>query len=493
MLDGQQSDEQYMQQLYLRFLSEVNDNNNSEFYEKDELLDIYDYAQDEGDEMVQLYVLLTGARLYPDSDFLDERKAFFLSAINDQAARNMLDRGGRRESALWGVLRLALNSTPDGNPESDLAELLASGVSFNCEAVIRLIDTLHDLGRDDLIAESMPIMAERAENRALLYYEAAEALYNNEQYISMARDMAEELTRQEPFNPDNWILLAKIEFSMEHIDESAAAVDYALAIDPENINARLVKGIALVSSKKTRQEAIELLRGVLNDSPDNAIAARALAEAYARDRKKKAALEVYYSFMERSEANTYVIMDALKLRPATADRFFELFEKRVGLIEQRWIEVAVQLANSDCIDQAAEMLAYYHSRHTLRDGMEYFLSLLYRLGLYEQYAQLFGQACAEARGSEGSQIRFSATAYLLLAASYLKTGLYDEAISISELMLNDPPHPTDHDECLRWRGMQITLQLIRRMALNPELIPDDDKFDPLTFEIRTSGNSEPEK
>ena len=55
MLDGQPTDEQYMRELYERFLKGVRDNMNSEFYEEDELLDIYDYAQDEGDEMVQLY------------------------------------------------------------------------------------------------------------------------------------------------------------------------------------------------------------------------------------------------------------------------------------------------------------------------------------------------------------------------------------------------------------------------------------------------------
>ena len=57
-----QSDEQYMRDLYNRFRADVMDNNNSEFYEEDELLDIYDYAQDEGDDMVMLYVLLAGAR-----------------------------------------------------------------------------------------------------------------------------------------------------------------------------------------------------------------------------------------------------------------------------------------------------------------------------------------------------------------------------------------------------------------------------------------------
>ena len=94
MLDGQQSDEQYMKELYERFRKGVLANDASEFYDEDELLDIYDYAQDEGDEMTQLYVLLTGARLYPGSDFLDERKAFFLSAINEDAARQMFLRKG---------------------------------------------------------------------------------------------------------------------------------------------------------------------------------------------------------------------------------------------------------------------------------------------------------------------------------------------------------------------------------------------------------------
>ena len=250
MIDGQQSDEQYMRQLYIRFRQGIVDNDNSEFYDEDELLDIYDYAQDEGDEMVQLYVFLAGARLYPDSDFLDERKAFFLSGINDQSAQAMLERRGRRDSALWGVLRLVLSCYPDGNPEPELANLLSSGHKFSCEAVIRLIDTLHDLNRDDLIAESLHIIEEKAENPSLLYYEAAEALYNNETYVPLARDLAEELTRREPFNPDNWILLSKVEFTMDRVDESIAAADYALAIDPSNINGRLVKEIGRASCRE---------------------------------------------------------------------------------------------------------------------------------------------------------------------------------------------------------------------------------------------------
>ena len=101
MIDGQQSDEQYMRQLYIRFRQGIVDNDNSEFYDEDELLDIYDYAQDEGDEMVQLYVFLAGARLYPDSDFLDERKAFCRESTTSRLKPCL--NGVDAATALYGV------------------------------------------------------------------------------------------------------------------------------------------------------------------------------------------------------------------------------------------------------------------------------------------------------------------------------------------------------------------------------------------------------
>lgn len=483
MIDGQQSDEQYMKQLYLRFRQGVMDNDNSEFYDEDELLDIYDYAQDEGDEMVQLYVFLAGARLYPNSDFLDERKAFFLSAINDQSAQGMFERRGRRDSALWNVLRLGLNCYPEGHPESELADLLSADHTFSCEAIIRLIDTLHELNRDDLIAESLHLIEEKAENPSLLYYEAAETLYNNESYVQLARDLAEELTKREPFNPDNWILLSKVEFTIDHVDESIAAADYALAIDPSNINGRLVKGIAMVAVNDMRAEAISLLQGVLAECPENAFASKALAEAYASCGKNDAAIEVYHSFMERDEVNSYAILDIMRLHPSDAERHIELFDRYVGENERRWIDIAVQLANSDLADEAVRLLSYFHAHHSLREGMEYFLSLLYRTGMFDEYARLFGKICSDARTPGNNQYELSANAYLLLCASYLKAGYYDEAITMSELMLNTPPAPRDMDESIRWKGMKVILKFINNLAKNPSLIPENPEFDPITFDI----------
>lgn len=486
MLDGQPTDEQYMRELYERFLKGVRDNMNSEFYEEDELLDIYDYAQDEGDEMVQLYVLLAGARLYPDSDFLDERKAFFLSAINEEAARNMFSRKGRRDSALWKVLKLSLDTYPDGNPEDGLTDLLASDYQFSCEVVIRLLDMLHDLNRDDLIAENLHILHDKAINPTLLYYEAAETLYHNEQYAPMARDLADELTQQEPFNLENWVLLAKIEFALQHIHESVAAADYALAIDPANQRALLVKGIGLVAGDDTIEEGIEVLRDVLSADLENSLAVKTLADAYARLGKKGAALEVYSSYMNRAGDEGYVILDIMRLHPDDADRYLEAFAVNCGDNERKWLEIAAQLANDGEVEETARMLDFFHEHYGLREGMEYYLQILYRLRKFEEYAVLFGKCCSDAAKPGGVHYDFSANAYLLLAASYLMSGLREEAIRICELMLNDPPKPGDFEEHLRWKGMLLTLTFIRNLAKEPDLIPKNLDFDPVTFQIPVS-------
>lgn len=499
MLDGQPSDEQYMKELYERFLKGVVDNDNSEFYEKDELLDIYDYAQDEGDEMTQLYVLLTGARLYPDSDFLDERKAFLLSAINEESARRMFSRRGRRDSALWQVLKLSLDTYPDGNPEEGLAALLSSDFKLPCEAVIRLIDMLRDLGRLDLLAENLHVIADRCTVPNILMYEAAEALYSDENYLPMARDIAEELTTNEPFNPDNWVLLAKMEFAMQHASECVAAADYALAIDPENERGMLIKGLGLIQqpskenqtvagSDATERSAdidrgIALLQEVLRINPDNSLAVKALSEGYVAKDNRMAALEVLGSYMERDEANAYVLLDVLKLRPDDASRFFEVFDRYTGAAERKWLELAAQVVNNGCVVQAADLLKFYNDRHVLHEGMEYYLQLLYRLRRFDDYVSLFGDCCSAAAKPGGIRYDFSGNAYLLLAASYLMSRHFDEAVELCEFMLKDPPKANDFDEHIRWKGMQVVLSFIRNLARQKSPVITQDGFDPVTYNV----------
>ena len=114
--ESENNDEEYMRQLYERFRAEVTAGGAISYYETDELLDIYDYAQDEGDAMVQMFVFLTASRLHPDNREFDERLAFFLSYVSQDSAGEMIQRGGRTDSALWDVLRMGVECFPGGNP-----------------------------------------------------------------------------------------------------------------------------------------------------------------------------------------------------------------------------------------------------------------------------------------------------------------------------------------------------------------------------------------
>lgn len=501
MLDGQQSDEQYMRELYERFLNGVLSNDNSEFYDQDELLDIYDYAQDEGDEMTQLYVLLAGARLYPDSSFLDERKAFFLSALNDEAARKMLNRKGRKDSALWQVLKLSLETYPDKNPEDGLSQLLASDFRLPCEAIIRLIDMLKDLGRLDLLAQNLNIIAEKSETPNVLFYEAAEAFYSEENFQALARDIAEDLTTREPFNPDNWVLLSKMEFALGHHEESLSAVDYALAIDPDNERALLMKGISLIPDAERSHKAdfdseikkavaddleqgINILQQLLQKNPQNPLAVKALSDGYIRKQNPAAAIEVIASFMGADPANSFALVDIMRLHPKQPERFFQIFHDNVGDTERTWIEFASQLANEGFVVEASQMLEWYNNKSGLSDGMEYYLQLLYRARRFDAYIQTFGKCCEDEKTVANPKYDFSTMAYLMLAASYLMEKEYDAAEKVCNLLLASPPSPDNIDDHLRWKGMQVTLSFIRNLAKsggNPAISQPD--FDPICFQI----------
>lgn len=495
MLDGQQSDEQYMKELYERFRKGVLANDASEFYDEDELLDIYDYAQDEGDEMTQLYVLLTGARLYPGSDFLDERKAFFLSAVNEDAARQMFLRKGRRDSALWQVLGLSLDSYPDGNPEEGLSRILSTDFTLPCEGVIRIVDMLRDLDRLDLLAQNLNIIAEKAEDPNALFYEAAEAFYSDERFHSLARDITEDLTTREPFMADNWVLLSKSEMALGHRDEALAAVDYALALDPLSERARLMKAICLIPAPDSREErvdikaidsAIAILRDVLTDNPVNSIAVKGLADAYARKGNNAAALEVLEAFMKADKANAYTLLDVMRLHPADPDRFFLLFDQANGASERPWIDMAGQIDSDGYHLGASQLLGWYNARHGLREGMEFYLLTLYRSRQFERYIDVFTDCCTPGKLAPGESFDLSTMAYLLLAASYLMTREYDSAERICSLLLAQPPTPESIDDHIRWKGIQVTLSFIRKLASEKSPVIGQPDFDPVCFQIGVS-------
>lgn len=484
--DTRKSDEDYMRSLYERFRKEVESGQPLDYYELNELLDIYDYAQDEGDVMVQMFVFLTAGRLYPSAKDFDERMAFFLSYISQDAADDMMARQGRQDSALWDVLRMGVKCYPSGDPEPFLMSILDKYDSLDCETELKIIDLLRDMDHRDLLVKYYPELSRRAEDPRGLAFEIAETVKEEAVYHEAARDIAEDLTKMEPFNIDAWLLLARLEFGLEHPDEALAAVDYALAIDPDHFNARLTRGVVMVVMDDRRQEAISILSGILREDSSNSFALEGLAEAYARENRKKEASEVYARMVERGLplANGGKPMQALiELEPENLEDYIQLYLDKGNTSDVVWRGIVMNLLDKEKFDLSVRVLDCIHNTVGIKEWVDFYLHTLYDARKLERYAEVFEQAISDSDSPASRPGYFTLTDYLLLASVYLRLGRKEDAAALCGTIEKKKEECHTIDEHFRMRGIKFTARFIHTLATTGDLSVDLKDFDPLTVDF----------
>ena len=134
--------------------------------------------------------------------------------------------------------------------------------------------------RPDLLLLHFEELKKKAEDPQGLLFEGAESFRNaGEPYLDTARELAEELTEKEPFNIDNWVLLSKIQFQRQDAEEAISAADYAAALDPGFRAPKIMRALGMVMTGNNRTAAIEELRALVHEQPDDAVAFRGLVEA----------------------------------------------------------------------------------------------------------------------------------------------------------------------------------------------------------------------
>lgn len=484
--ESRKSDEEYMRSLYDRFRQEVESGALIDYYEINELLDIYDYAQDEGDAMVQMFVFLTVSRLYPENRDFDERLAFFLSYVSQDAANDMASRKGRRETALWDVLQMGAKCYPAGDAAPYLEEIFRKYDSLDCESVLKIIDLLREIDQRDLIVKYYPEISRRAEDPRGFAFEAAETLKEGGVFQEDARRIAEELTRMEPFNIEAWLLLARIEFGLEHSDDALAAVDYALAIDPEHFNARLTRGVIMVVIPEKRNEAIEVLTDILASDPLNNFALEGLAEAYARENRIKEACDVYATMLSHDVVTAGAVNPLsviLELEPDNLEDYLQLAIDKGKTDAKDWRMIALGLLEKEKFQAVAKALDFYHRKIGITTWVDFYLHALYDARMFERYAEVFEEVSGDMSCPASRPGFFSMTDYILLASVYLRLGRKDEAAALSDAIEKAKEECRSVDDHFRWRGIRFTARLIHTLATTENLPVNLEDFDPLTVDF----------
>lgn len=264
-----QNDNDERRQLMDRFLLETRDSPESAYFSEEEIVEIFDYANDFDNDFVRCEALMYGAAHYPESDALRVRRGFqyFYQGVDVRLIRQALVQVDPANT-LGRILALRLeDDTTSDNIAPRLTALLESITQLDDEEAIQLIDLAADASATDWLIESKDAIIKRCSYLPTPLYEMGDVLYEAGRFTEAAA-FFDELVGLEPFNIDFWCRLAETVAAAGDYDRALEAIDYAIAIDPDNRLARVLKARVLFAMEKEPEQIVSLLEPLVFDLLD---------------------------------------------------------------------------------------------------------------------------------------------------------------------------------------------------------------------------------
>lgn len=237
------------------------------YFDEDDLIEIFDYASDMADDATRIDVLLVGARLYPSSEPLMQRKAclVFDTSGDESARRAVAPVAG---SVIGRLLALRIDKPSRQQARERLESIIDGGSDFEDEWIIQLVQTASEIGEFAWLVESKERIMRLTDYPQTFLYEMVEVAKVNYDY-GVAMTCAEQLTDLEPFNCEFWENLAEIQIAASKFDDSINSADYALAINPESVRAMMLKAQALYEMCRPCEEVVAWLDKAMEVEPDD--------------------------------------------------------------------------------------------------------------------------------------------------------------------------------------------------------------------------------
>lgn len=331
------------------------------YFDEDELIEIFDFAGDVNDDYLRMEVLLCAARFYPESKDLLQRKALFYNQYSDDVSSKYIEDNPQESGMLWDIMRARQMRDLDTNSKKDLLQKIMDSYSdFSDEEVIQFVDLASSMGMYSWLTTNFDKLREKADYLCILLYEMAIVADFN-QDIKKAIQMLEELTELEPYNPFYWLMLAKEYAAFDDAEKALSAIDYSLAISPNDIHAIFVKAKLVYAHYEDSDKAIDLLKQILVVKPDSSEAIRVLAAIYTDNHERLLAKTVLEDFLKKyPHTAVEIIPDLIIYRPEQIDKlldtFYQVSEENSQII---WVSWAHQLSMNGYPDLADAVLDAY--------------------------------------------------------------------------------------------------------------------------------------
>lgn len=407
-------------ELCQRFRSDLAQPESQRFYSEDDLIDIFDYAGDIADDYLRLEALLLGARLYPDSLELRERRAIFYLYLDQNAFKAFIDDNPSMDSPLWQILSLNLLRPGEPNAPRILQSFIDNAGELTDEEVIQFVQLAGTVGQTDWLLSNLDSLRRHVTYLPTLLYEAAAQAEDIGRYEQAAALVAE-LTDIEPYNADYWTMHATLNVMMGRPADAAADIDYALAIDPSNMEARRAK-LGILTDEDHAAEFDALVDSILADNPDDADVALMALEQTSDPARMCVILEKIRGHVKW----TYAL--ASKAARAGFDGLEEILGELAdeGLTDSdEWKDIAGAAFDARRYREVSTLISVYRRRTGSElDCALYLYQMLFRSKSYEMVLQMY-MASGDSINLTEDGNSFKATALFIMAM--LRLGMEDTA------------------------------------------------------------------
>lgn len=464
-----------------RFKADLRRPISERYYSEDELISIFDYGGDNGDDYLRTEALLLGARLYPDSQELLQRRAIFYRGFADHSFDQFIDDNPDINEPLWEILKLGKSGAPVDITAAKLKQYIHDNRLVTDEEVIQFVQLASELGLNDWLYENIDFLKSKVEYLPTLLYELAASAEIDKRY-DLEAELLEQLTEVDPYCADYWRLLAKIQQQLGNTAEAVNSIELALAINPDSVDALAVK---LSLTDKAGPEFEATARKILDQQPADPETIDTLLNTITDSANGDLICYMYKQLFSYTADYAELIEQAIEINnPKLEEPLIAALERLYDdghTDRELWRSLAALAFDADNYVIMAQIERIFEAKSGKPLNHDYLnIRAMYRYRLYQAVVTTF----ADADGS-GTIHRpeYMFHAYAMFVMSLLRCSMFDDAIAAAKGLINILDERRDSLNPIETYGMRTFLADVSTRAAAPTAPTFDwTTYDPLNLD-----------
>lgn len=284
-------------------------------YEEPDLIEIFDVAGDYSDYYVQSEVLMLGARLYPESTELLQRRGYLYANLFPEVLSEFVDNNPECDGLCWDLLRLRDCSVEGDDAVPMLDRILNKYKELEDEDIIRLSELVREIKCESWFVKNLKKIEKKAMYPDTALYEVALTQHDMGDEEGAVNTL-ERLTKIDPFRAENWILMAESYLNLNRFEDGMRCIEFARAVETTVPEADAVEAALLLGANRDLPRAISLLENYVTLKPDTTSVIHNLALAYVVSGNPDKARHFLLDMFNRDPDNPFILKELLATSPS---------------------------------------------------------------------------------------------------------------------------------------------------------------------------------